>query len=1008
MKSYLSLFLVIFCVSFGNLHAQQTAVNYEQLSKFENALDLYNNYQFKAASVAFNNLIEAGLDGVLESDSHYYLANCAIRLNKVDGEQLIFDFVNSYPESNKASYAFVDVANFKFANGKYKEALAWYKKVNQNMLYGDEREQYYFNYAYTLYITGNSKQAKRYFTRVKDSQLYGEQAVYYIGYMAYQGDDYDTAETFFNQIKENEAYREELTYFQADLNFKKGRFELAIELAKAQLEKNNRSEVSELSKIIGESYFNLSKYVEALPYLKAYKGKNRKWNHIDYYQLGYCYYKTADYESAISEFNKIINGKDDVAQNAYYHLGESYLKQDQKSQALNAFRNACQMQFSEAIKSDAFLNYAKLSYEIGNAYEPVSNVLLNYLNTYPNSVSSAEIESLLISSYIASKDYPNAMALLENIERSDSQNNAYQKAAFLHGVDLYNSNDFKNAKMFFLKSIKSNDKSKLATRSLFWLGDAYYKLSEYNLAESSYKSVLESKYFKTLSDYQIVAYNLGYVYFKTKAYDQAIVYFTEWLMHYIGNDDLLINDTSIRLADCYFVSSNYDKALEFYKKGIDIGKSEQDYAEFQMAMSYGFMGKSSEKINRLIRFISKYKSSPLVDDALYDIANTYNKKSEFKKAMTYYDLLLEDYPQSEFASRAILRQGLTYYNQNQTSQALVKLKKLAEQFPESAEAQQAVSTVKLIYIDQGKVEAYASWVKTLNYIEVTDNELDNAAYEAAEKQYLDGNTKMAIKQFNKYLSTYLNGVHSLKAHYYLSELYLNTDLPSNAIPHLEYVIDASDSKYTEQSLLELAQIRLDNSEWEQAIPLLKTLEQESSNTVNGLYALSNLMQAYYKAEHFKEAVLMANKVLSQSRLDQTIKEDAHLILAKTFLTSSDFESSKTHYETLVSSVRPVVAVEASYYLAYFEYEAKAYEASNSRIQNLIKSFPNQKYYCSKSLLLMARNFDALKDAFQSTYILENVIKNFSSYDEVVSEAQALLSQIKENEAKTNSSIEIED
>jgi TolA-binding protein len=49
--------------------------------------------------------------------------------------------------------------------------------------------------------------------------------------------------------------------------------------------------------------------------------------------LGYAYYKQNDFENAISQFNKIINGKDFVAKNAYYHLGESYLKLDKKQEA---------------------------------------------------------------------------------------------------------------------------------------------------------------------------------------------------------------------------------------------------------------------------------------------------------------------------------------------------------------------------------------------------------------------------------------------------------------------------------------------------------------------------------------------------------------------------------------------------------------------------------------------------------------------------------------------------
>jgi TolA-binding protein len=53
-----------------------------------------------------------------------------------------------------------------------------------------------------------------------------------------------------------------------------------------------------------------------------------------------------------------------VAQNAYYHLGESYLNLDKKQEALNAFKNASEMNFDLAIQEDASLNYAKLSYEM--------------------------------------------------------------------------------------------------------------------------------------------------------------------------------------------------------------------------------------------------------------------------------------------------------------------------------------------------------------------------------------------------------------------------------------------------------------------------------------------------------------------------------------------------------------------------------------------------------------------------------------------------------------------
>ena len=57
---------------------------------------------------------------------------------------------------------------------------------------------------------------------------------------------------------------------------------------------------------------------------------------------------------------------------------------------------------------------------------------------------------------------------------------------------------------------------------------------------------------------------------------------------------------------------------------------------------------------------------------------------------------------------------------------------------------------------------------------------------------------------------------------------------------------------------------------------------------------------------------------------------------------------------------------------------------------------------------MAKNFYALGDAFQATYILESVIKNFSNFEDVKTEAETELATIKAEEAKTNSSVITED
>ncbi|REG87568.1 tetratricopeptide repeat protein [Winogradskyella sediminis] len=1001
-KQLIIVFLIISSVGM----AQKSAIYTSDLQDYQKALTLYNNKQFKAAQALFDDVKSTTNDATIESDCAYYIANCAVRLNQNNADNLITEFVEDYPTSTKKNTAFLDVADYYFNNGKYAYARKWYDKVDERNMALAEKERFNFNYGYALYSTKDEKKATKYLNRVVNSKEYGSQAKYYIGFMAYQGDDYDTANEYFDQVSDNEKYKEKLSYYQADLNFKLGKFEKAIELAEAQLPKSTAAEQSELSKIIGESYFNLGKYAEAIPYLKAYKGKKRKWNNTDYYQLGYAHYKQNDFESAISEFNKIIGGNNAVAQNAYYHLGESYINLDKKQEALNAFRNASQMEFDLKIQEDAWLNYAKISYDIGNPYQSVPQVLTGYLEQYPNTNYKDEIETLLIDSYITSKNYKEALELLKG-KNSFENKAAYQKVAFFRAVEFYNENKYNEALSLFKGSLKEPIDPVFVAKATFWKAETEYNLSNYNDALIGFKQFNGFSESSGLSENENLNYNLAYTYFKLKDYTNASLYFEKFISQK-PNDKLRQNDAYLRLADGYFVSSNYNDAIEAYNKAIQINEIETDYAAFQKAMSQGYLGKGSEKIAELKSFINTYPKSALRDDAMYELANSYVKSNDTDKAMQMYDRLNSEYKASAFTSKALLRQGLVYYNDNDNTRALTKFKKVATDFPGSGEAVQAVSTVRLIYIDLGRVEEYANWVRTLDYVEVSDVELDNTTYLAAEKPYLDNETDKAIRQFNKYLNQFPNGIHSLKAHFYVAQLYYKKDLYDNALPHYKAVVESPKSEYTEQAVVKLSEIYLSNSNWEKAVPVLQRLEIEADYPQNVIYAQSNLMNAYYQTEDYVKAESYAEKVLSNAKLDNKVKSDAKLTIARSAIKTGNESKAKTAYEEVEKIATGSVAAEALFYNGYFKNKEGAYEVSNETIQKLVKDYGSYKLYSAKGLVVMAKNFYALGDAFQATYILESVISNFPDFTEVVNEAKQELSKIKAEEAKTNSSIETDD
>ncbi|MFV9482852.1 tetratricopeptide repeat protein [Christiangramia sp. ASW11-125] len=999
-KAYLLVVFISF--SFSGI-CQQSAAYTHDLVDFNRALELYNNEQYLAAQNLFDEVMDETDDEKIKGDAAYYIANAAVRLNQPGADRLMENFVTRYPTSTKTNSAYLDVADYYFQTGKYALSRKWYDRVDENAMSKKDRERYYFNNGYAYFRSNQFEEAQTYLNRVRDSKEYGAQAKYYLGYIAYEGDDYEEASEYFEEVKGNDRYTEDLSYFQADMNFKLGNFEKAIEQGLEQLPKANRQEIPQLNKIIGESYFNLGNYQEAIPYLKGYNGLRGKWNNTDYYQLGYAYYKQGDYEAAISEFNKIVDGKNAIAQNAYYHLAQSYLESDQKQQALNAFKNASEMEFDAKIKEDALFNYAKLSYEIGNSYESPSQVLINYLNAYPASEHKSEMESLLIDSFITSKNYEEAMRLLEN-NRNFSDKQAYQKVAYFYGLELFEEAEYYEAIKNFDKALKEPRNQDITAKATYWKAESEYNINRMDDAILGYREFKGMSAARNTPEYEDLDYNIGYAYFKKNDYTQAVNYFKSFASS-ASAEGAKKNDALLRLGDTYYVTSQYWPAMEAYQKAIDNGVSNADYAAFQKSISYGFVNRNDTKLEELNGFINRYPRSPYRDDAMYELGNTYVAANNTDQAIQSYNRLIRDVPESALVPKAMLRQGLIYYNNNDGNKALERLRKVVAEFPNTPEAKQAVSTARNVYVDLGRTDEYADWVRNIDFVEVSDSDLDNATYEAAENQYLNNNTAKAMANFEKYVQNFPNGIHSINANFYLAQLYYRDGKVDRSIANYRYVTSKPKNEFSEQALTRLSEIYLEKKDYAQALPLLEKLETQADSNENVVFAQQNLMKSYYETGNFAKANVYAEKVLSNTTADTEARNDARIMVARAAIKSGNESKARSAYKEVQKTATGELGAEALYYDAYFKNRDKNFEASNAAVQILAKDFSGYKMWGAKGLVLMAKNFYALGDAYQATYILENVIKNFQKYPDIVSEAKAELSKIKAQEAKTNSSVE---
>lgn len=996
------LLLFLFLIN-HSVSSQKTAIYTHSLKNYNHALELYQNKSFVAAQEQFNTIKTQFEDtSELKANCEYYAANCAVRLGQPNSDKLMQQFVDNYPTSTKRNSAFIDVADYYFKVGKYSYAAKWYTKVNTTNLSISKEEDFNFNYGYSLFATKSYTTAKEYFLTLLDSQKYGAQAKYYYGFIAYNQDDYSTAGKYLGEVENNTAFKTNVSYYLADMNFKLGNFEKATDYGLPLLEKSKGIEHSEISKIVGESYFNLQKYEESIPYLQNYKGKNGKWNNTDYYLLGYSYFKQNDFENAINNFNKIIDGNNAVSQNAYYHLAQCYLELVKKQAALNAFKNASEMEFNPTIKKDAWLNYAKLSYEIGNPYKSVPEVLNEYLELYPNTENKNKVNDLISSAYISSKDYKGALAHLKN-KKTPKDLALYQKVAFYYGIELFNNNNYELAKEYFENSLTISTDKSITAKALFWKGETNYRLNNFALALEDFNRFSSMPEAVKTIEFKSLNYHTAYAYFKQKNYVKASEEFLKFINKNTDNT-LKINDSYLRIGDGYFISSNYAKAINYYSKALNINEIESDYAQFQKAISFGLTGDDDAKINELNLFLKKQQRSIYTDDTYYVLGNTYLKKGNNKLAIENYDHLISKLKRSPLVSKALLKKGIIYYNSNKNEQALTTYKNVVSRFPNTAEALQAVKNIRQIYVDLGRVDEYATYVKTVDFVNVSNAELDNDMFESAEKQYLQNNHKKAIQSFQKYVLRFPNGFHAVPANFYLAQSLFSENEHKKTIPHYTFVIDQEQTEFTEESLLKLSLVYLESTNWNTAIPILERLETEANLPQNVTFAQTNLMKGYYAEKKYNKSVEYADKVLKNNKLEDRIQSDAYIIIARSAIKTNNENKAREAYKKVEAIASGEIMAEALFYSAYFENSDGSYRVSNEIVQKIAADYAAYKYWAAKGLIVMAKNYYELNDAYQASYILESVIKNFEQFKDIVEEATAELNKVKTEEAKTNESI----
>lgn len=942
---------------------------------------IYNASQYGYAQQYFYN---EALSRSKKEAAQFFDNVIGVILQKNHAEEGLQAFMREYPNSAYFAQANLPLADYYLAQKDFPRALETLQKVNQYQLTRSENTQYIMKLGYAKFMTGDSKGA---IEALEEAYANGEDSekgdvAYMLGHLYYEDGQNDKAFQYFDSIKNDEKYASVVRPYYVQLYFNNKEYDKAIEEGNQLLASGVSGDYrAEVQKIIGESYFMKGNYTSAYPNLKAYLETQNNPTESDLYEIGFVASQLGKYDEAVSYYNRLVNSSSPMAQNAYYQLGNAYLQTGKKQEALSAFRSAYQMSYDKKVQQLAHEQYAKLSYDIGNPFEAAPKVIQSYISKYPSGAKTSELKALLVKSYLYSGNYKETLDAIDKLPNSSAETDKIdQEVSFLLGTEEFNKGNFDSAEKYFLRSLEINQNKEITPRATYWLAQTYYQKGNYPSAIVRYDRLQAENF----PEKQQLNYDLGYAYFKSKKFAEAKNYFRKYLEN---PQPEFKTDAELRLADTYYANNELNEAIAIYDKT----DSADDYTLFQKAMALGFKGDTEAKIAALKSLLTKYSNSEYSDDAEYEIGTAYAANDNYTTSNDYFSRVIKSSTDKDLVANAQIYRAQNYIDLNQDEKAIAELKTLGNQYKGTAYAPKIVQAARPAFLRKNDVSGYQKFAGSLG-VNIDASEIDEINLTTAKNFYAQKDYQKAISSYEKYLAKKPTGEGLYQAQYELGESYYQTKNTAKALLILKEVADVQND-YQEDAATRLAQIYLAQNNTAEAKKYLQNTAASQNATLRN-FANVELMKIYADEKNFPEAAKYADVVLTNTKNSSAVLESAKVIKARSLMNSGKDKEAQTAYAALEKSANTEVAAEALYAKAFYQNKGKAFKSSNETIFKLANNYASEEYWGAKALVVMAKNYLALKDKYQASYTCDQIINNYGDFPDVVAEAQEVKKQIK--------------
>ena len=792
--------------------------------------------------------------------------------NKYDSSTVAFEILKDrYPNNEMTRRVGTALGESYYQQGEYQQAIEAFKNA-MPYLDGTMRSKAVYLIAESNNYLGKYDEASRYYKQyinLNEGTDRVRVAHYGLGWLYHKQEIYHWAADEFSKAAEGDDEMARKALYYKAVNEKLGsRYAEALNTFRSFGDRFQEGLwVEQAYYEWAVTAYEVGRHTEAINALLPLVRSDREldWKGKVYTLLGEAYFANKEYTRALQAFEaaeKVTDVDPAIKRQAKFQKAWVQYSNQAYKQAQPIFRSVYNEAPETRLGKEALFWSADALYQI-QQYGPAAKQFSEFISRYPDHEMIGPANYALGWSYFKNGDYEQSIdpfiTFYEDYEAPDVALYPYDTDTQLRIGDAYYAiNDYDNAISYYQEAIGAEPGGDYA---MYQMANSYYR------DEQTYEAVTTFRRFLRIYPYsqfvEQAQYNIAYIYLNTGNYTQAVEEFQEVINKYPNTE--WAARAQYNIGDAYYNAGDYQEAIAAYKdvmerypqseyiieavNGIQYSQmslgqpdsssailedfiadhpqtSMADRLRFRQADNRMQSGNYQAAIDEFQQYIRITNNQELLPDAHFNLANAYEQTDQIAKAVDQYEMIVNDFPNSERVGPSLASLGRIAFSRVNYQESFKYFSQLAEQQQKyRQEAYIGMGNAQLAMNNLGEAEKY--YQSALQ---------GNENYEPAKV----GLAKIAIKNENyQRAEDMLSPIAEsnttevgAEAQYYLGELYQkqgNYEQAVKAYANVNILYEAF-SNWVARALLKQAESYIQMGKTGEARSTLNTLVEDYPGT----------------------------------------------------------------------------------------------------------------------------------------------------------------------------------